>query len=125
MTIVVIDQLAQRSKEPVVIEAALRVCPQSLERRRAIALIGRALRLEGLDADLLGRVHVPARLGIERWDVAACAVSLANEQLFATLRGRCVEAVRRLLRGLQAQLIDVQRGELAGDQIWILAHVAE
>ena len=42
-----------------------------LQRRGPVAAIGRAIRLEVVDADLRGRVHVPARLREERRDVAA------------------------------------------------------
>src|SRR5512142_1788664 len=61
--VVVRDDRGQVGEAAVVIEAALGVREQALERRRAIALVGRALRLEVVDADLGGGVHVPTGLG--------------------------------------------------------------
>src|SRR5262249_53250279 len=52
--VVVLDHVEQRREAPVVVEAALLVRPEALERRRAVALVWRALRLEVVDPDLFG-----------------------------------------------------------------------
>src|SRR5690606_40537231 len=52
------------------LKAALGVGPEALQRRRSIAAIRRALRLERIDADFLRRVHVVAGLRKDRRDVA-------------------------------------------------------
>src|SRR5512140_2531189 len=66
--VVVVDDVAECGETTVVVEAALLVCEQPLERRSAVALVGRAFRLEVVNADLFRFVHVPARLGVERRD---------------------------------------------------------
>src|SRR5262245_23334587 len=63
--VVMVHHVEQGREPTIVIEAALHVRPQTVERRGAIAAIGRALGLEVVDADLLGGVHVPAGLGVE------------------------------------------------------------
>ena len=80
------DDPGERREAAVVIEAALCVRPQALQRRGAVMAIRRALRLEAVDADLVRRVHVPARFGVERRHVAARAVRLAGEKLPASMR---------------------------------------
>ena len=61
------------------IEAALLVCPESLQRRGSITFVGRALGLKIVDADLCGRVHVPTGLGEDRRHVTRRALRLAVE----------------------------------------------
>ena len=55
MRVVVVDHVGQRCKPSVVIKAAFRVCPQSSKRGCSVVPIGRAIGLEVVDADLLGR----------------------------------------------------------------------
>ena len=50
--VVVIDHLAERREPTVVIEAALRVGPQPVQRRSPVRMIGRTIRLEVIYADL-------------------------------------------------------------------------
>src|SRR4051812_41096149 len=82
--VVVVDHIGERREAAVVIEAALHVRPEAAQRRRTVAPVRRARRLEIIDADFLGRVHVPARLGVERRHVTAAAIRLAIEQRLAT-----------------------------------------
>src|SRR4029453_13522623 len=98
-------------------ETALHVTPKSLERGRAVVLIGRAQRLKRVDADLVRRVHVPAWLGEQRRHVAACAAGLAAEQRSTAACGCGVEGAAGRSRRPQAQLIVMQRGKLRGDQV--------
>src|SRR5207248_11683921 len=53
-----------------------------------------SLGLEVVDAHLGGRMHVPARLGGERLDVAGHALRLAGEQLVAAVGGRDRKSTR-------------------------------
>lgn len=87
--------LHERRVSAVVVEAALGARPESLERRRTVTAIGRAIGLEAVDADLLGLVHVPAGLREERRHVAARAIRLALEQRRAALRRGGIEAAGR------------------------------
>src|ERR1044072_8155880 len=77
--VVVVDHVEQSGEPAVVVEAALGVRPQPLERRRAVAVVGRAVGLEAFDADLRRQVHVPAGLGEQRRHVAGGAPRLAGE----------------------------------------------
>src|SRR6185503_3604377 len=93
--VVVIDDGAEGREPSVVIEAALLVREEPLERRGPIVFIGRALRLEIVDSDLGGGVHVPAPLGEQRRHVAGRALARPVEHRLAA-RGRgLVEAARR------------------------------
>src|SRR5262245_45921964 len=69
--VVVGHHVDQRCKTSVVVEAALLMCPQSGERTRAVAVVGRAIRLEIVDADLAGGMQVPPGLGVQRRNVTA------------------------------------------------------
>src|SRR5262249_24963738 len=71
--VVVIPDSGERRKAAIVIEAALLMRPNSLERRRAVAPVGCPIGLEVVDPDLGGRVEVPARLAEERGHVASSA----------------------------------------------------
>src|SRR5262249_49786986 len=123
--VVVLDHVEQRREAPVVVEAALLVRPEALERRRAVALVWRALRLEVVDPDLFGGVHVPTGLRVERRHVAARAVRAAPEQLLAARGGRTIEAAARGPRRGERQLVEVKRRELGRDAVLVVAHVAE
>src|SRR4051812_22586378 len=63
--VVVIDDVAQGGEAAVVVVAPLAVRPEPLERRGAVVAVRRAVGLEGVDADLLGRVAGPGPLGVE------------------------------------------------------------
>src|SRR5438045_726930 len=80
LPVVVVDDGRVVREAPVVVEAALRPHEQALERRRPVeVLVGRAARLEVVDADLLRPVHRPAGLREERRHVAARALRLSLE----------------------------------------------
>src|SRR6266536_1304189 len=81
--VVVVDHVGEGGEAPVVEEPALLVCPQALERRGAVAVVGRPVGLEAVDPALRGPVQVPAWLGEQRRDVAARALRLAVEQELA------------------------------------------
>src|SRR5262245_7343540 len=57
--IVVVDDISQRGEAAVMVEAARLVRPETFEGRCAIALIGGAVGLEVVDADLGAGMHVP------------------------------------------------------------------
>src|SRR5881227_3387539 len=59
--VVVVDHIEQGGEAPVVVEAALHVRKEAAQRCRAISIVGRALRLKIVYADLRGLVRVPAR----------------------------------------------------------------
>ena len=74
--IVVVDDVAERCKPAVVVEAAFLMCPKTCQRSRPIAVCRRAVGLEAVDADLFGLVDRVTRLGEARWDVTAGALRL-------------------------------------------------
>ena len=61
--VVVLNDIVKRCETPVVVEASLRVRPESFQRSRAVALVGRAIRLKIVDSDLSRRVKIPSGLG--------------------------------------------------------------
>ena len=77
--VVVVHHVKQRGEPPVVEEPALLVRPQPCQRRSAVHVGRRAVSLERVDAHLLGRMQIVARLGEERRDVAGRALSRAVE----------------------------------------------
>src|SRR5205085_1753507 len=83
VAVVVVDDRAVVREAAVVIEAAFRAHEESRERRGAVAIVGRARRLEVVDADLGGGVHRPARLAEERRNVARGATPAALEDRLA------------------------------------------
>src|SRR5262249_54453790 len=85
MLVVVVDDVAQRGETTIVIEAALLVRPQASKRRGAVHVGRRAIGLEGVDADLRGRMQVVPRLGEQRRDVAARALGRSVEERLAAL----------------------------------------
>ena len=77
--VIVVDHVQQACETPVVIETAFGVSPQAFQRRSAIAIIGRSGGLKIINSDLAGGVHVPARFGEKRWNVASGTLSVAVE----------------------------------------------
>jgi len=66
-----VDDIQERGKTTIVVEATLLVCPQSQQWRSAIALVRRTAGLEIVNANLGGGMRIQTRLGIERWYMAA------------------------------------------------------
>src|SRR5205823_2031940 len=89
--VVVVDDMAQGREPAIVIEPALLMRPEPLERRRPVVPIGRSISLDVVDPELLAPVHVPAGLGEERRDVARRALRLGVEEHLAACRRAPVE----------------------------------
>src|SRR5207302_2342370 len=106
------DDIVERGETPIVIEAALGVREKPAQGRRAVAPIGRPLRLEIVDPDLRAGVQVPAGLGEERRHVALRAARLALEEALAALGRLLVEATLGRARRTQCELVEVQGREL-------------
>src|SRR5262249_10437786 len=123
--VVMVDHVGQGREASVVVEAARQVGPKTLERSRAVPPVRRPHRLEVVDSDLAGSVHVPSGLGVEGWYVAPGAVGLAVEEELAALGGRAVETSARSRRRGERQLVEVKRGELGGDEVFVVADVSE
>src|SRR6202795_2076822 len=121
--VVVVHDIPKRREASVVIEAALLVCPQTAERRRAVRVGRRTIRLERVHADLRGRVEVVAGLRVEWRDVAGRAARLALEEGPAAFEGSCVEGPRGRLRRGDRELVEVQGGQLGGDLVGRAARV--
>jgi hypothetical protein len=90
--IIVIDNGLKRGKSTVVEKSAFLVSPQSLERCRPVAFVGRSVSLEVIDTNFLARMQVPARLGIERLAVTASALPFSAEKGFTAVCRFLVEA---------------------------------
>src|SRR5438045_7324440 len=58
--VVMLDDVTQRWKTPVVVKTALGTGEQAPQRRRAVFSVGRTGRLEVVDADFLASMHGPA-----------------------------------------------------------------
>jgi hypothetical protein len=85
----------QQSREPSVVEeTAFLVCPKSLQRRSAVAPVRRAVRLKIVDADLIGGMQIPTRLGVKLVRVATDAIRLSSKQHVASCRRFGVKAGR-------------------------------
>src|ERR1051325_10133747 len=108
--VVVVDHVEQSREASVVVEAALLVRPQPVERSRSVTLVGRAHGLELVYSYFGPRVHVPARLCEERRRVAGGAPGLVTEKLLALLRGHLVEAAHGRRGRVYGELVGVQRG---------------
>src|SRR5690349_2552538 len=95
--------------------------PQAVQRRRAIAIVGRALCLEIVEADQargVGRaiVEVPARLG-ERWRSVTASASFGVEEFLTALRRCRIEASLGRCRSGKRELIRLERCQFGSDQI--------
>src|SRR5215216_993867 len=99
-----LHDVIQRPEPPVMIEAALRPREQAAERRRAILLLGRSIRLKIIDADFVGGMHRPAWLAEQRGDMAADTLGLLLKHELAAIRGVMVERILRRLRRRNRQL---------------------
>src|SRR5690606_20161561 len=76
-SVVVVDDVGERREAAVVIEAALRVRPEALQRRRPIVGVLRAApRVLLVDADLVEAMHVPPGLREDRRNMAFGAAGL-------------------------------------------------
>jgi hypothetical protein len=123
--LVVVDNFVQVLKLAVMIKTALGMGEQTPQGCRAIAPIGRTIRLEIIDADLLGRVHAPTWFGEERRHMAGGAFAGTIEHLLPTLSRLGIEASLLRLRRGHGELVEVESGELGGDQIVFGLHMAE
>src|SRR5690606_24764174 len=92
VTVVVVDDVLQGGEATVVVEASLLADEEPLEGVGAVARVGRADRLDVGERDLVGRVHVAARVGVERRYVATGALRSAREELAPALGRLGVEA---------------------------------
>ena len=80
------DVVEYRGETTIVIETALHVRPQSGQRCSPVHLIGRAARLEIINADLRSFMHIPAWFGECGLDVTRAALCLATEEVSAAPR---------------------------------------
>src|ERR1051326_8263634 len=117
VAVVVVDHGRQVREAAVVIEAALLVRPQPGERRRAVLVRRRAVRLERVDAHLLRRVQILPGLRIGRRHVAGRALAPALEHFLSAPRRRDVEAALGSLGRGDGELIEVQCRQLAAHEI--------
>src|SRR5262249_51709317 len=115
--VVMVDDVGERCEAPIVIEAAPGMCEQTLERWRSIPLVGCAIGLEGIDADLGRRVHVPAWLSVEWRHVTGAAASRAFEEGLATCGCGRIEARCGRCGRDNRELVEVQCRELRRDEI--------
>ena len=119
------DHVQQGGKPAVMVKTPFLMGPQAVQRGCPVPLIGRAMGLKIIDADLVGRVQIPTRLGPDGLDVAGGAPRLAAEEGLATGRRLRIEAPRRRRGRREGQLIQVQRRQFRGDQIGLVAHMPE
>src|SRR5215213_8578705 len=120
-----LDYVAQRREAAVVIEAAFRVCPESLERSGSITLVWGALGLKVVDTDFLGRVHVPSWLSVDRWHVTGRTLCRTFEHSLTSCGSGGIKAAGRRRRRGDCELKELKRRKFRGDQIRITAHVTK
>jgi len=123
--VVVVHDVEQSRKPPVVVEASLLVRPEASQRRCPVSFVRRALGLEIVNPDLGWRVHIPTGLGKQRRHMAGGALRFAVEDRLptrsrATVKAACWRRGRRY-----RELIKVKRGELRGDQVRGIPHITE
>src|SRR5439155_3623827 len=70
-------------------------------------------------------MHVPARLGKERWDVAHIALRGPIEDGAASVGGSRVKGAWWRRRRRNSELVEVQRRQLRGNQVGVIAYIAE
>jgi len=85
--VVVFNYVSQRRKSAIVIEAALLMCPETLQRRRSVSSIRGAIRLKIINADFSRCVHIPAGLREQRRDVTRGAFRFFVEYQFSIFDG--------------------------------------
>src|SRR5215213_9234300 len=120
-----LDHVAQRCETSVVIEAALLVRPESFEWCGSIAFVGRAFRLEVVNADLFRRMHVPARLCEDWRHVTRRTLRLPIEHCRTACCCRRIKTSRRRRRCWNCELIKLQCRKLSRGQVGIAAHVTK
>lgn len=123
--VVMVDHSVEGREAPVVVEATFLMCEEPFNRRRPVALVGRTIGLKIVDSNLGRRVHVPTRLREQRGDVTRRARPRTIEHELAARRRRAIETSLGGNRRRDRQLIEVECGELRGDQIPGTAHLAE
>src|SRR5215216_5422288 len=89
--IVMIHHVKQCREPAIVIKAAFRVREQSAQRRSAIRVVGRTLRLKIIDADVCWFVRIPSGLSKQRWHMTLATRGFAFEQRFAASCRCCIE----------------------------------
>jgi len=103
-----IDDVVEVGETTVMVKSAGCMREKPFQGRSPVPLIRRSESLKVVDADLLGGVKIPTRLGEQRWHVAACALCRAIEKRFTAVGGPLVETVRRWPRSGNSKLIEVQ-----------------
>src|SRR5688500_16169579 len=119
------DNIVQSRKPTIMVKPSRLVCPESLERRCAVTPVRCSVGLKIVNADLIWRMHVPTRLGEQRWHMAASTIGLAIKENFAASCCRFVEATLGRLWRRDRELIKMQCSKLRGDEIRIVANVSE
>lgn len=112
-----INDVEQGGEPFIMDEAAFLMRPGSLERRCPVHIVRRPHRLEVVNADLGGPVHVPPLLGKERGHVAPGTVGLPFEEGFLARCGCLVEAALGRDRRWYGQLIEMERRKFGGHQV--------
>ena len=72
--VVVIHYVEQRGETPIMVKTASLVRPQPLQRGGAVLLVRCTVRLEVVNTQFLGGMHVPTGFSERRWNVAGRAV---------------------------------------------------
>src|SRR6185437_2919212 len=125
-TIVVIHDVSERGEAPVVVEAALLMREQTAQRSSAVLMIWSAIRLERVDAHILGRMHVPPWFRPGRLDMAIIAFCFAAEERVATLGRFRIEIFPCFgLRRFKRKLLHVQGRKFLCNSIFIGADMWE
>src|SRR6185437_15993292 len=81
--------------------------------------------LEAIDANLRRGVQIPTGFGVERWRVTGAALAGAGKHEFPPPRGARIKAASGRAWSGKRQLIKLQGGELARDQVRLVLKMTE
>src|SRR6202521_2910827 len=110
--LVVFNDILQSREPAVMIKPAFRVAPQSRQRRRAVHVCRRTVRLERIHTHLARSMKIVPWFRIKRRHVANRTFSLAIENFFSAFCRLLVKAPVGWLWCRDRQLVEVQRGQL-------------
>src|SRR6516165_5121662 len=93
--IIVVYNVEESCESPIVVEAALGMSPESIERRGSILPVGRAVGLKVVHAYFRPTMQIPAGLRVQGLHVTGAALAFAREDFVTPFCGLVIETVRR------------------------------
>src|SRR5438445_9928911 len=107
------------------VETALLVRKQSLQRSGSVALVGCAICVESIYADFSRLMQIPSRFGEEGWNVAGSTLAFGFKNCLAARRCAGVKASLRRFRSRDCELVKMERRQLGRDQIRLVVEMSK